>query len=87
MPPLTTADGCASHFAAPQDPEVGGALEADTVMGSAAAPPTTVYKWQPAKLRPFDGPTPVTGGDVAAIRNGNVSVTPLGATLQHVAWK
>lgn len=70
--------------AAPQDSEIP---EPDSVMGSAAVPPTTVYKWQPTKLRPFDGLTPISGGDVAAIRDGVVSVTPLGATLQHLEWR
>jgi len=35
------------------------------------------YEWSPKALRVFEIENPQPGGDVAAIKAGNVSVTPL----------
>ena len=35
------------------------------------------YEWGPKGLKPFDLPAPTEGGDVAAVKAGHVSISPL----------
>ena len=35
------------------------------------------YEWAPKGLKPFDLPAPTAGGDVAAVKAGHVSISPL----------
>ena len=35
------------------------------------------FEWEPVGIRPFDATDPQAGGDVATVKLGHVSVTPL----------
>ena len=35
------------------------------------------FEWGPVGIRPFDATDPQAGGDVATVKTGHVSVTPL----------